>query len=90
MATPVQPTISNTHISDNFGLLLEPGLRKIFFETYAEVPEQFSKLYKMNTSKMAKETDYGLGAFGDWEERATNLSEVDYETISPGLERVHS
>ena len=87
MATPVQPTISNTHISDNFGLLLEPGLRKIFFETYAEVPEQFSKLYKMNTSKMAKETDYGLGAFGDWEERATNLSEVDYETISPGLER---
>ena len=87
MATPVQPSITNTHISDNFGLLLEPGLRKIFFETYAEVPEQFSKLYKVNTSKKAKETDYGLGAFGDWAERATNLSEVDYETITPGLER---
>ena len=41
MATPVQPNLTNTHISDNFGKLLEPGLRKIFFETYAEVPEQF-------------------------------------------------
>jgi len=90
MTTPVQPTSSNTHISDNFGKLLEPGLRKIFFETYAEVPEQFSKLYKMNTSKKAKEHDYGLGAFGDWTERATGLSEVDYETISPGLERTYT
>ena len=90
MTTPVQPTSSNTHISDNFGKLLEPGLRKIFFEVYAEVPEQFSKLYKMNTSKKAKEYDYGLGAFGDWAERATNLSEVDYDTLSPGLERTYT
>lgn len=87
MATPVQPTTTNTHISSNFGQLLEPGLRKIFFETYAEVPEQFSKLFKVNTSKKAKETDYGMGAFGDWAQRETNLSEVDYETITPGLER---
>lgn len=87
MATPVQPSITNTHISDNFGLLLEPGLRKIFFETYAEVPEQFSKLFKVNTSKMAKETDYGLGAFGDWVERANELDTVAYDTITPGLER---
>lgn len=90
MTTPVQPTGSNTHISANFGKLLEPGLRKIFFETYTEVAEQFSKLYKMNTSKKAKEHDYGLGAFGDWAERATGLSEVDYDTISPGLERTYT
>lgn len=90
MATPVQPTIQNTHISANFGELLEPGLRKIFFETYAEVPEQFSKIFKVNTSKMAKETDYGLGAFGDWTERASTLAEVDYETITPGLERTYT
>lgn len=87
MPTPVQPTTTNTHVSANFGKLLEPGLRKIFFETYAEVPEQFSKIYKVNTSKKAKEVDYGLGAFGDWEERATTLSEVAYDTLSPGLER---
>lgn len=92
MSTPVQPTTANTHISDSFGKLLEPGLRKIFFETYAEVPEQFSKIYKVNKSKKAKETDYGLGAFGDWEKRTSELSEVAYDKLSPGLEReyVHS
>ena len=87
MATPVQPTTTNTHISDNFGKLLAPGLRKIFFETYAEVPEQFSKIYKVNKSTKAKETDYGLGAFGTWEPRTSELSEVAYDTLSPGLER---
>lgn len=92
MTTPVQPTNSNTHISSNFGKLLAPGLRKIFFETYGEVPEQFSKVYKINKSTKAKETDYGLGAFSDWEKRNTNLDTVAYDTLSPGLEReyVHS
>lgn len=49
-ATPVQPTTGNTinytntdrDTGTNFGKLLEPGLRKIFFETYTELPEQFS------------------------------------------------
>ena len=39
--SPVSPTTTNTHISTNFSKLLEPGLRKIFFETYQEIPEQF-------------------------------------------------
>lgn len=90
MTTPVQPTITNTHISSNFGKLLAPGLRKIFFETYAEVPEQFSKIYKVNKSNKATETDYGLGAFGDWVQRATNLDTVAYDTLSPGLERTYT
>ena len=37
----VAPTTNNTHVSTNFGKLLEPGLRKIFFETYDEIPEQY-------------------------------------------------
>lgn len=90
MTVPVQPTTTNTHISDNFGKLLEPGLRKIFFETYAEVPEQFSKVYNVMSSTKAKETDYGLGAFGDWDERTSELAEVSYNTISPGLERTYT
>lgn len=85
----VQPTTANTHVSENFGKLLEPGLRKIFFETYGEVPEQFSKVYKVNKSTKAKETDYGLGAFGDWVQRENGLSEVAYDTISTGLERTY-
>lgn len=86
---PVQPTTDNTHVSQPFGKLLEPGLRKLFFETYNELPEQFSKIYKVNTSKKAKETDYGLGAFGDWEERADELDTVAYAKLSPGLERTY-
>ena len=91
MATiPVVPTTNNTHVSTNFAKLLEPGLRKIFFETYKELPEQFSKIYNVNTSKKAKETDYGLGAFGDWVERGDELDTVAYAKISAGQERTYT
>lgn len=90
MATvPVQPTTTNTHVSANFAKLLEPGLRKIFFETYTELSEQYSKVFKMNTSSKAKEVDYGLGAFGDWEKRTDELDTVKYAKIKAGLERVY-
>ena len=95
--TPVQPIATNTHhytASDrdnveNFGKLLEPGLRKIFFETYDELPEQYSKIFNMNTSTKAREHDWGMGAFGDWTKRDTQFDNVDYKTLSPGLDRVY-
>lgn len=90
MPTPVQPTTTNTHISTDFGSLLEPGLRKIFFETYAEVPEQFSKVYNVNKSNKATETDYGMGAFGDWTQRNSELDTVSYGKLSEGQERVYT
>jgi len=37
-------TDSDRDNETNFGKLLEPGLRKIFFETYNELPEQYSKV----------------------------------------------
>lgn len=80
--TPVDPTASNTHVSTNFGKLLYPGLNKIFFETYDEIPEQYSKVYNVKTSKSATETDYGLGAFGDWTERTDELDVVSYAKLS--------
>lgn len=96
-ATPVQSTAENTigytgtdlSNEENFGKLLEPGLRKIFFETYDEEPEQFSKIYNVETSKKASETDWGMGAFGDWTKRASQFDEVAYKTLSPGLERTY-
>jgi len=97
-ADPVQPTSSNTHgysstdltNETNFGKLLEPGLRKIFFETYTELPEQFPNVFHVHTSKKAKETDWGMGAFGDWTVRESQYDEVAYETLSPGLERTYT
>lgn len=96
-AVPVQPTTTNTfNYTDtdrdnveNFGKLLEPGLRKIFFETYTELPEQFSKIYNVQNSTKAREHDWGMGAFGDWEKRASQLDTVDYKTLSPGLDRTY-
>lgn len=96
-ATPVQPVAGNTFnytAADrdgelNFGKLLEPGLRKIFFETYDELPEQYSRIYNMETSNKAVEYDWGMGAFGDWTQRASQFDEVDYKTLSPGLERTY-
>lgn len=96
-ATPVQHTTTNTFNyteadranEDNFGKLLEPGLRKIFFETYDELPEQFAKIYNVEGSTKATETDWGMGAFGDWEKRTTQLDTVNYKTLSPGLNRTY-
>lgn len=95
--TPVQPTADNTHHYtatdrdnvENFGKLLEPGLRKIFFETYDEVPEQYAKIYNVLDSKKAREHDWGMGAFGDWEKRTSQFDTVSYKTLSPGLERTY-
>ena len=84
--TPVDPTTTNTHVSENFGKLLYPGLRKIFFETYDEIPEQFPKIFNVETSNSATETDHGMGAFGDWTERTDELSPVAYAKIKDGGE----
>lgn len=73
----------------NFGKLLEPGLRKIFFETYDELPEQYSKIYNIESSTKAREHDWGMGAFGDWTKRASQIDTVDYKTLSPGLDRTY-
>lgn len=94
---PVTPDTTNTFNysaadrdnETNFGKLLEPGLRKIFFETYDEIPEQFSKIYNINDSSKAVEHDWGMGAFGDWDKRASQLDNVSYKTLSPGLDRTY-
>lgn len=74
---------------ENFGKLLEPGLRKIFFETYDELPEQYAKIYNVHTSSKAVEHDWGMGAFGDWELRTSQFDTVSYKTLSPGLDRTY-
>jgi len=96
-ATPVQPTADNAfNYTDadrdnktNFGKLLEPGLRKIFFETYDEIPEQYSKIYNVLSSSKAIERDWGMGAFGDWTKRESQFDTVAYKTLSPGLDRTY-
>lgn len=82
-------TASDRDTKANFGKLLEPGLRKIFFETYDEVPEQYTRIYNVQDSSKAREIDWGMGAFGDWTKRSTQFDQVAYKKLSPGLERVY-
>ncbi|MED3574502.1 Mu-like prophage major head subunit gpT family protein [Cytobacillus praedii] len=68
-----------------FGKLLEPGQRKIFFETYPEKSEQFNKVYNVLTSKKHMEHDLSLGGFTPWEEK-TETGSVSYEDPAAGWE----
>ena len=99
MLAPVDPTGASTHQENDFGLLLEPKLRKVFYDTYKEVPEQFSRIYNIKTSKKAKETDYGIGAFRPWTKFGNSFTtvgdsnlmpQVGYQKIHPGLERTYT
>lgn len=53
----------------NFQALLEPKFRKIFFDAYSEIPEQYSKIFAIKKSTKAKEYDYHVGGTGVWEEK---------------------
>jgi phage major head subunit gpT-like protein len=95
------PTGGTTHQEASFGKLLEPKLRKVFYNTYDEVPEQYSQVFHVQGSKKAQETDYGLGAFTPWTKfgqnftqgaiaDATDMPKVSYQKIPAGLERIYT
>lgn len=67
--------------SGNYGKLLEPGLRKIFFETYGEKPEQYTSIFNVQNSQKAIETDLRLGGFGTWNQKGS-LDATEYEDLT--------
>lgn len=76
--------------SQPFGRLLEPGLRKIFQETYNELPEQYSQVFNVQDSKKAIETDLRMGGFGLWDKK-DSAGSIQYEdpTDTQALQYVH-
>lgn len=76
--------------SQPFGRLLEPGLRKIFQETYNELPEQYSQVFNVQNSKKAIETDLRMGGFGMWDKK-DSAGSVQYEdpTDTQALQYIH-
>jgi phage major head subunit gpT-like protein len=55
-------------VSENFGYLLDPGLRKIFMDEYQLPGSVIDQLYGMESSQKAVEYDYAIGGMGDLEE----------------------
>lgn len=76
--------------SQTFGRLLEPGLRKIFQETYSELPEQYSQVFNVQNSNKAIETDLRMGGFGMWDKK-DSAGSIQYEdpTTTQALQYVH-
>jgi phage major head subunit gpT-like protein len=76
--------------SQSFGRLLEPGLRKVFMETYQELPEQYSKVFNVQTSNKAIETDLRMGGFGLWDKK-DSAGSVQYQdpTDTQALQYIH-
>lgn len=66
--------------------LLEPGLRKIFFESWKEREEQYSKVFNVLTSNKHTEHDISLTGFGPWEARTSENSAVPYDDPMEGFE----
>jgi phage major head subunit gpT-like protein len=71
--------------SVNFQQLLEPKFRKLFFEAYSEIPEQYSKIFSVKKSKKAKEYDYHVSGTGKWEEKQPS-GPIAEDTIEHGQE----
>ncbi len=84
------------HQELNYTELLYPKYNQIFYETYDEVPEQYSQIYNLKNSKRAREYEFGMGAMGEWEEfgssteavsNGTNMPTINYVTVEKGDER---
>jgi phage major head subunit gpT-like protein len=65
--------------SENFGYLLDPGLRKIFVDEYALPEGQKENLYGMEKSNKATEYDLGIGGMGDLEEFSGTIPYDDFK-----------
>ncbi len=87
---PMTPTALNTHISSDWGNLLLPGLRDVFYNTYNELPGEFSKIFKVKDSKQASEKELGMGAMTPWVERVNETDNVTYQKIGEGLLRTYT
>lgn len=65
-------------LRDNFGDLLEPGLRKIFNDKFKEIPEVYSSVFHVDNSSVDVERDSAITGFSLAEETAEG-SPIQYE-----------
>lgn len=77
------PTIADMLNRSNFAELLTPVHKKVFFDSYNEVPMMYKKIFK--TDKMnAKTQSYPhIGAFGLWQQN-TEGNKFNHDKINQG------
>ena len=65
--------------SEQFGYLLDPGLRKIFMDEFGQPDSTIDKLYGVEKSSKAVEYDLGIGGMGDLEEFNGTIGYDDFK-----------
>lgn len=65
--------------SENYGYLLDPGLRKIFVDEYAMPDGKMDRLFSIQKSNKAVEYDYGIGGIGDLQEFTGTIPYTEFE-----------
>jgi phage major head subunit gpT-like protein len=72
-------------VTENFGDLLEPGLRKIFDDQYQALPSMVPSLYNMGNASTSYEKVSSVGAFGDFSDFDTS-GQIVYDDIAQGYD----
>lgn len=67
----------------NFGELMTPIHKKIFFDSYNEIPKKYTKIFKTEKMTGKTQTYPHLGAFGLWQQN-TEGSEFNQDSFKQG------
>jgi len=70
----------------NFGDLLEPGFRTIFFDQFQTLPTVYDKIFKVNSSSKQQEYDSSVSGFGQLVE-TTEGAPITYEDPIQGYDK---
>ena len=73
----------------NISSLLWPGIRKIFGDEYAQYPEQYSKVFTVDSSTMNYEKDQGITSLGLAAVKPVCES-ISYDTFNEGFSKTYT
>ena len=75
---------------DNFGELMTPIHKKIFFDSYSEIPKKYTQIFKTEKMTTKKQTYPHLGAFGLWKANteASDFNEDNFEANYASLQNI--
>ncbi len=77
------PTTAAMMTRNNFAELLTPVHKKVFFESYNEVPMVYKKLFKVEKMNAKSQSYPHLGAFGLWQQN-TEGSKFNHDKFDQG------
>jgi phage major head subunit gpT-like protein len=75
--------------TSNFAELLEPGLRKIYGDSYNDYPEEYSKVFAVDSSSKNKEYDQEISTLGLVPVK-TQGSGISYSDPSEGYKKTYT